>query len=174
MFQENIIRVAVSIAQAEDYGLGKTAEAAGLRQGSVPELAGSVVGTALSLIGVLFFILMIYGGILWMTARGNEQQTEKAKTTITSAIIGIIIVLSAYAITNFVFQSFTRGSVGQGTLESQSGGGICCVYRDDRISQDVPRVVADDAACNALCEGGGPGEPGSCTPNPSISVNDCY
>jgi cbb3-type cytochrome oxidase subunit 3 len=95
------------LAQANDYGLGKTATEAGLTGGGgdVAVLAGRVVGTALSMIGVLFFILMIYGGFLWMTARGNEQQTDKAKQTITAAVIGMIIVLSSYAITTFVFQA---------------------------------------------------------------------
>ncbi len=88
------------------YGLDETAGAAGLqKQGDLATLAGNVIGTALSMIGVLFFILMLYGGFLWMTARGKEDQANKAKETIIAAVIGMIIVLSAYAITNFVFQA---------------------------------------------------------------------
>lgn len=92
---------------AEDYGLTDTATQAGLNTGggSITTLAGRVVGTALSMIGVLFFILMIYGGFLWMTAHGNETQTTKAKDTIIAASIGMIIVLASYAITTFVFQA---------------------------------------------------------------------
>lgn len=97
------------------YGLRTTAGAAGLQGGDIPTLAGNVIGTALSMIGVLFFILMIYGGFTWMTARGNEQQTEKAKTTITAAVIGMIIVLASYAITRFVFQAVSGGAGGTAT-----------------------------------------------------------
>ena len=71
---------------------------------------GIIIGSLLSFIGVLFMILIIYGGLLWMTARGNEQQVEKAKKLIIQSIIGLIIVLSAYAITNLIGQIFARES----------------------------------------------------------------
>lgn len=93
-------------------GLDETAQAAKLNKfDSVPKLAGSLVGTALSLIGVVFFILMIYGGLMWMTARGNEENTKKAFGTITAAVIGLLLVLASYAITRFVFSSVTGGEV---------------------------------------------------------------
>ncbi|MBI4811909.1 hypothetical protein HY798_00435, partial [Candidatus Falkowbacteria bacterium] len=44
----------------------------------IPTVSGQVIGAGLAFIGILFFILMIYGGILWMTAQGNEQQVTKA------------------------------------------------------------------------------------------------
>jgi hypothetical protein len=47
---------------------------------------------------------MLYAGYNWMTAAGDEQKVEKAKDTITRAIIGIIITVSAYAITYFIFK----------------------------------------------------------------------
>ena len=64
--------------------------------------AGQIIGLVLSFIGVIFLILMIYAGILWMTASGNEQQVTKAKGLIINSLIGMIIVFSAYAITNFI------------------------------------------------------------------------
>jgi len=70
-------------------------------------IIGQVVGALLTFTGVVFFILMIYGGFLWMTARGNEQQVEKAKDLITAAIVGLIIVISAYAITAFIGEAIT-------------------------------------------------------------------
>lgn len=63
---------------------------------------GQIISVALSFVGVLFFILMIYAGILWMTASGNEQQISKAKGLLINAIIGIIVVFSAYALTAFL------------------------------------------------------------------------
>ena len=69
---------------------------------------GDMIGLVLSFIGVLFLILTIYGGISWMTAGGNEQKVEKAKTIIINAIIGLLIVLSAYTITSFVGGQFTN------------------------------------------------------------------
>jgi len=66
------------------------------------ELVSKGIEVVLSLLGVIFLVLLIYGGFIWMTARGNEQQADKAKTTMTNAIIGLIIVFGAYAISYFV------------------------------------------------------------------------
>ena len=66
---------------------------------------GGIVQIALSFLGVIFFILMIYGGFLWMTASGNEQQVDKARNLITAAIIGLVIVVAAYAISYFVVKT---------------------------------------------------------------------
>lgn len=68
----------------------------------IPSAIGKIVGALLSFIGVVFLILMIYGGLTWMLARGNEQEVEKAKNLIIAAVIGLIIVLSAYAITSYI------------------------------------------------------------------------
>lgn len=64
--------------------------------------AGKVIGLVLSFIGVLFLGLMIYAGIIWMTAQGNEQQVAKAKTLIINGVVGIVIVFAAYALTSFI------------------------------------------------------------------------
>lgn len=64
---------------------------------------GTVVSATLALVGSIFLILMIYAGYNWMTARGEEEKVSKAKDTINRAIIGIIIVVGAYAIWAFIF-----------------------------------------------------------------------
>ncbi len=64
--------------------------------------AGQIISVILSFVGVLFLILMIYAGIMWMTASGNDQQISKAKSLMINAIIGIVVVFSAYALTSFV------------------------------------------------------------------------
>jgi cbb3-type cytochrome oxidase subunit 3 len=74
---------------------------------NVPSAIGKVLGAGLAFIGVIFFILMIYGGVIWMFARGNDQEVAKAKDLITSAIIGLVIVLAAYAITYYIGQVLT-------------------------------------------------------------------
>ena len=76
----------------------------------IPGAIGRIVGAILAFIGVIFFILMIYGGFMWMTARGNEQQVTRAKDLIMAAIIGLIIVLAAYAITSYIGTALTTTS----------------------------------------------------------------
>lgn len=99
-------------AKEGDYGLGAAVEAT---KGSLPktigtasnlpELAALIINVALSLTGILFFILMLYAGITWMKAMGNTEDVTKAKEMITQAIIGLVIIMAAYAISNFVFTS---------------------------------------------------------------------
>lgn len=86
-------------------GLEATQGTAQLPKTELSKTIGNVIGAALSLIGVIFLALMVYGGILWMTARGNEDQVTKAKNIITMAIIGVAIVLAAYGITFFIISS---------------------------------------------------------------------
>jgi cbb3-type cytochrome oxidase subunit 3 len=100
----------------DDGHLDTVADAGGYdtNEFEVESVVATIIQTALSFIGVVFLILMVYGGYLWMTARGNEEQVTKAKNLITAAIIGTVIVVSAYAITVFVV-----GKIGSATLKEQ-------------------------------------------------------
>jgi hypothetical protein len=72
---------------------------------------GAVIKSIISVIGVLFLIMMIYGGFLWMTAGGNESQVEKAKKLIIATVIGTIIVVGAYAISYFVIHALSEAAL---------------------------------------------------------------
>jgi len=86
--------------------LEATAGAAGFPEPrSIPEIAGAIIGVFLSFMGIIFLSLIIYAGFVWMISGGNEQKVLKAKKTITSAVIGLFIILASYSITSFVFQS---------------------------------------------------------------------
>lgn len=67
---------------------------------------GVTLNAALTLVGLIFLILMVYAGYLWMTARGQEEVVKKAQNIIIAATIGLVIVLSAYSITYFVTARF--------------------------------------------------------------------
>lgn len=94
-----------------NFGLDKTAGTAGLDTSAkdIPTIVGNIVGTGLSLIGVAFFVLTLYGGFLWMTAHGNDETIKKALKIITAAIIGLVIVMASYALTTFIFNSLGAG-----------------------------------------------------------------
>jgi hypothetical protein len=82
------------------------------------EIIGRVVQWALGIVGVILLIMLIYGGVLYMTSAGNEQKLETAKKTITYAVVGSIIVALAFAITRFVVQALFPS--GGGTQPSPS------------------------------------------------------
>ncbi|MFA6322204.1 MAG: pilin [Candidatus Buchananbacteria bacterium] len=73
-------------------------------------LISSVVKIVLSLLGLIFFILIIYAGFLWMTAMGNQEKIDKAQSIIKAAVIGLVLVLSAYLITYFVIDNALRAT----------------------------------------------------------------
>lgn len=77
---------------------------------SINTIAGDLIQLALSVLGVLFVIFMIYAGYLWLTAAGNEQRVERAKKILFESIIGLVIVVAAYAITYFIIYVF-KGQV---------------------------------------------------------------
>ena len=100
---------AAGMAKADNLGdawnkLGLTASSAGYAENSPEAVIAYAIQIVLSFVGVVFLILMIYGGFLWMTARGVEEQVTKAKNIIIAAIIGLIIVIAAYAISYFVIK----------------------------------------------------------------------
>jgi len=97
-------------------GLDQTATTAGITQSvpATPDLAAArIISYALSFVGILFLILMIWAGFLWMTAGGNEERETEAKKIIAAAVIGLIIVAAAYAITQFVGQSILAPGTNQ-------------------------------------------------------------
>lgn len=108
------------VAYAADYGQEAARTQAGLPdsiagENTLPAVIGKLVAYGLSAIGLVFFFLVIYAGFLWMTAMGNTEKTESAKHILEAAIIGLVIVLGAYAITSFVFTGLTTGSTASTT-----------------------------------------------------------
>jgi hypothetical protein len=98
----NIAFAKVDLGEGIVKKAGKTAGYAQANETTLSEMIGSIIKTVLSLVGIIFTVLMVYAGYLWMTARGEASQVEKAQEIIKSSIIGIIITLAAYSISNFV------------------------------------------------------------------------
>jgi len=115
--------------------LDTTVEQTGIEKRDVNQTVGVVIKMVLGIVGSAFFILMVYAGFVWLTARGNEERVEKARKTIIAAVIGLVITVGAYAATSLIVgrlsaPATTPSSVGGGT----SGGGSvgdetgCCLY----------------------------------------------
>jgi hypothetical protein len=120
LFFSFIVNNSLVLAQSYNFneksGLSSTAAEAGYEvdgEGakSIEGYISQVITIVLSVLGVIFLALMIYGGILWMTAAGNEEKVKKAKELITEAIIGLAIVLAAYAISYFVLNQLVSASL---------------------------------------------------------------
>jgi len=66
---------------------------------------GKVIEAVLAMIGTIFFALTVYAGLLWMTARGKDEQVEKATKIFQTSVIGLVIVVGAYSITHYVLKA---------------------------------------------------------------------
>lgn len=74
-------------------------------------IATRISGAIMPLLGIIYLILMIYAGYLWMTASGNEDQIAKAKKIIATATVGLLVAFMSYAISIFVVSAFQKGLV---------------------------------------------------------------
>lgn len=104
---------APNLKDAFNSNLNSTAEKAAYKintddTDALADSINSMINIVLTLLGVIFIGLSVYGGFLYMTARGNEEQTKKGQSVIVQSLIGLIIVLSAYAISFFVFSFFIK------------------------------------------------------------------
>ncbi len=79
----------------------------------------NIINWALGLLGLIAVIFVLYGGYYWLTSAGNEERVTKAKRIILNAVIGIVIILFAWAIVNFVIKSTNDVGGGPGN------GGQC-------------------------------------------------
>lgn len=105
-FPSKLLAQGISV---DDTGHGTTANAANYGSaGSVPELVGRLIETALGFVGLVMFLIVLYAGYLWMTAQGNEEQIVKAKGMIVNAVIGFIIITAAYAVTFYVVDTISK------------------------------------------------------------------
>jgi hypothetical protein len=102
------------LAQDNPYDRAQTytesvASGAGVDTGQdLPQIIGRIINVVLGFIGILLLVYILYAGFLWMTAGGNEDKVKEAKTMIKNAIIGLVIVIAAFAISNFVLNSIIQ------------------------------------------------------------------
>ncbi len=75
----------------------------GLGQQDPLDTAVLVINWALTILGLIFVVLFVYAGILWMVSSGNEEQITKAKNILKAALIGVVIVLISYGTTYLIF-----------------------------------------------------------------------
>lgn len=98
-----------AVFAAVETGLEETAQTAfgeGVTaRGNISLIIGGIVAQLLALIGVIFFLLTIYAGFLWMTAQGDEKKVGDAKNILKAAVIGMVIISISYVVTSFVLKA---------------------------------------------------------------------
>lgn len=100
-----ISTVFLTSVSAQNYGLNEAAGKANYdtQNQDVYGYTNTVVNALLAILGIVFFGYFLYAGVRWLTSRGNEEFIAKAKSSMGSAITGLIIIMIAYGITTLVF-----------------------------------------------------------------------
>ncbi len=79
--------------------------------GELVPFVGDLIAKLVSFAGVIVFIIFIYAGFLWMTAAGDTKNVDKAKTIMRNAVVGLVVLLLAYALTDFVVTLLSQAEV---------------------------------------------------------------
>ena len=98
---------------ANDLGVGAIQSSIKLGSGDVRQTAARIINIALGFLGIVAVVIVLIGGFKYMIAGGNEKNTTEAKQWIVSGIIGLAIILSAWAITSFVITKLVSATQDQ-------------------------------------------------------------
>ena len=138
------------------YGLDKTANDLGYKDnavagGDIVSIVSFIVKGFLSILALTFFILAMYAGIRWLTARESEELAERAKTTLENAVIGLVIVSASYAIATFVFGRLVTTGGGDSvasqywSCECKNSSGSKTTFTDTKSGAKL--------SCENFCQG---------------------
>ena len=107
--------VSFAFAQAGPYIGLDYGDHTGLGSQDIRFTIAMIIRVILGLLGTIALVIILYAGFRWMTAGGNEESVKDAQKILMAAVIGLVIILTAYSITRFVT---TR------LLEATKGGGF--------------------------------------------------
>ena len=138
-------------AQSDSFGLQPIEETTMLGGQDIRLTIAKIIRALLGFLGIVALCLVIYAGYLIMTAGGNEQKVETGKKILVNAIIGTAIILSSFAITQFIINRLAEATgmvetaprAGPPARQTFTGSGsLGTVVRDHypfRDQTDVPR-----------------------------------
>lgn len=139
-----MLPVFVLAVECDKYGLNCTAEG-NFSNGDIAVFAGNIIKALLSLLGVIVLIFMVYGGYLWMASGGNEQMVKKSKDILFNTIIGLIIVIAAFAITDFIMKGIT------GAVNSSESNSQCPIGTTYQCIDDVQLISCVEGSLDCVC-----------------------
>ena len=131
-------------AQNLDVGINEINNAIVLSDTDPRIIIARIINIALLFLGVIAVGLIIYAGFLWMTSGGNEDKIDKAKNTLKNAIIGLVIILSAWGIVSFIMSRLLGATGNGGFFNGDSGSNSALVGTGAIGACTVERVYPED------------------------------
>lgn len=130
----------VGLSYAEGTGLSNTQD--------IRIIIARIIRIIIGFLGIIAVGLIMYAGWLWMTSEGEAEKVEKAKKTLTNAVIGLIIIMASFAIASFILNKLMGATDGGDTPGPPGGGGggipalgsgIISSHYPGRNQKDIPR-----------------------------------
>lgn len=113
-----LVPIAVLAQTNSNWGLNNLPVNLGKRD--LIDIIGSIVNIVLGVLGIIAFLILLYGGFLWMTSKGDEKKIAKAKRILIDGAIGLAIVLASWAIAAFVLRQL---GISTGLINNTNGTG---------------------------------------------------
>lgn len=101
-FQDELQKQSGAFTGAQGAGLGKAQDPRAV--------VAKLIRNALGFVGILFVAYTVYAGFLILTSHGEEEKIMAGKKTLRTAVIGVLISLSAYSIVHFVNKTLLRAT----------------------------------------------------------------
>jgi cysteine-rich repeat protein len=98
-----LAQVDLGLEQAADIGLTTT---------DIRTTIARIIRVFLGLLGFVAVLIVMYAGFLWMTAGGDAEKVERAKKWMINGVVGLIIILTSFAITSFILNAVTDSTGG--------------------------------------------------------------
>lgn len=135
------------LAQQLDPGLEPVAEYIALSTQDIRVTIANIIRVFLGLLGIIAVVIVLYGGYVYMTSAGEPEKIKKAKKILINAFIGLLIILTAFSITQFILGSLLdatgRGGFPQrppyGGGGGALGGGIIQSHYPERNASGITR-----------------------------------
>ncbi len=169
---------AQDLLTVEDTGLNEAGENLGLGQASLTIIIARIIRAMFGLLGIAAVGYMVYGGTIWMTAGGDPSKVDEAKKIMLNAVIGMAIMLMAFAIVSFIISALVGATTGSGSGSGSSGpypsgfvGGAALgqtieyvipepgaqeVFRNTSILVQFKKHIVPDTVLTGIVEGGDP------------------
>lgn len=110
------------LAQAVSNATAVLGAASGLSTQNIAIFIANIIRAVLAVLGIILVVLIVYAGYLYMLSQGDPAKTTKAKKIIQSAVIGLAIILSSYAIATFILNAILRAAGFGGGITSTTSG----------------------------------------------------
>lgn len=87
---------------------------------TMQQVINTVIGTMLFIVGLLAVVMLIYGGIRYVTSHGDKAQVTAAKETIMYAVVGLVVAIAAFAVVQWITNDVFKGGASSGSSSSES------------------------------------------------------